>query len=284
MKKTICTVLCIICILSIAAFANASEEYRCYHVDVAMDFSTVLLDCQTLFAEKTGMSLEDVQQLDYTWSGSSRHLVLSQYPENPVNPKNSMWDITIKAFDESGICYYLAYACDMSDPSFSHGPYDCVYRTYVPKTDGSSEPLKDYYDKHFTGTDEAARALEAEKGPYFLWSYQDKAAFYDQWGIEPFIRDLYITGFPEYECCFEPEENDMPYDVVIPMARQAVADTFQVPEDLMDAFYEDVRFCCMKIFDEEPHWVIRYWAYIDCGGVQFWEPFFLVSITRELPV
>ena len=281
MKKMICIALCI-CILSVATYANASEEYRCYHIDVAVDFDMVLRECQRLFAEKTGMRLEQVQQLEYTWSGSPRDLVLTPVPGHGINPQNAMWEITIETFDEAGYCHYLLYNCDMNKQPLSTGPYDYIYHEYLPKSNDFFKAWEDAYDSQFAGTDEAARALEEEKGPYFLWSYKDKAAFFDQWKMEPFIRDFYTTGIiNDYECCFEPEENDVPYDVVIQMAKEAVVDTFQVSDDLLAAFYEDVRFCCLKNYPEEPHWVIRYWAYVDCGGVQFWEPFFLISITRE---
>ena len=56
---------------------------------------------------------------------------------------------------------------------------------------------------------------------------------------------------------------------------------YHFTDEIMKALYIDARFYKWSDDDGAPQWKIIYWMYADCGGVLFWDPVCIVTISRD---
>lgn len=275
MKKVCILMICVACAISFPFRSFA--EYRIYHLDVPIQFETLLEEAQTLYAQKTGKSLELVRQLEYTWSASPKYILIPS-ADHIWSSDDASWRISISTEDENGYVRWLDYYHSMLELSDEDATY-FSYNEYKKSTFPYKESFEAEYNRLYNGVDAAVQSLEAEKGPYFLWSYEEKARYFDQWGIYPHWRERYVLGDIHFEHWLWPEETDIPYEEMMKMARDSVKSEFSLSDEMMHEFYEDVRFCSQ--WNDEPRWEVRFWLNVDCGGKIFWESCCIVCISRD---
>lgn len=278
MIRKLCMIIVIcICILDNTA-ARAEKEYRVVHVPTDISFETALTMCQSAYSEMSGISLNEVKNMEYNWKASPRYLIISA-EDQYWKRSDATWFFDLNVSDEAGEKWYIfnipmIYTNEepfslLVDLSSNDDPFSQI-RT----------ELEEEYQEKYRGMDGEAEALEKEYGPYYLWSYQDKASFYQKWQLPPFYHDNYVSGrYSTHEKCLLPEENDIQYDIASASAAKVAKESFNLSDELFSLLYEDARFC--TIGEMEPQWLIRYWMYAECGGICFWDTLCIVAISRD---
>ena len=275
-KSSFACVLC--CMLFLLLPARGEEAYHTIHIEPEVDFETALAACRASLAERTGLPLDEIEQMHYTWSASPRFLIL--HSDEPYwKETDACWYFDIDYTD--GVTRYV-YDYTLSMVRTEEEPFSFLSHWNIERAENNPlrKALEQEYQENYGGMDEATAELEKERGPYFLWSYEDKAAFYDQWKLPPFFHEDYVNGYyAGHEQCVLPGPDDARYEAFSDLLPDLVKETFQLSDEVFDALYADVRFC--HYGDDEPRWRIQYCMYADLGGVACWECVCVVSISRD---
>ena len=270
-------VIVIVCLQMLQT--TAYTELNTVKVYPDIDFQSALEECREALSIASGIPVEEIAKMEYEWKGTPRYLLVPS-DEPYYTQSDASWYIDIEYGTEDGKRYRFIFRTPMLNTGKDDG-----FCFLADITGGKDDPLRvaleESYQKHYGGMDEETVKMESEMGPYFLWTYEEKAAFYKKWNMQPYHHDDYVSGIYLHEQWLLPDQTDLQYGDVSVMADEIVKETFQLSDEIMKALYTDVRFYKWSDDDGDPRWKIQYWMYADCGGVVFWEPVCIVTISRD---
>ncbi len=117
------------------------------------------------------------------------------------------WQVTFAYKENTDLCF-VVYIASSSGKVISAEPEDFATQIEGYKKDAAEKAV----------AIEQGKAWLAEKGPWDLWSYQDKAAFASAYGRHP-------DGFPVHEIGL-PDDKDIPLHQAISNAKTVIAREF----------------------------------------------------------
>lgn len=276
MKKLLIIIISILIML----LSCGNAEYKAYVLNNVVEFQDALSDCQRLFSEKTGLVLNEVEKLDYEWSSGAKFLIISS-KDHLWSSTDAEWFITIRNVTSDHLEQLISYWTPMIEAEPLSSSSYTYYEYPMMENNSIAIMLENEYNEKYGNVDAAAIEMEEMNGPCFLWDYTMKAAFYKQWEMEPFFKQKYIRGDLFYEEWLLPEDQDIPYEDILSWSKDIIQETFGLPEEIIELFYFDSRFCMHFNSSEDPHWEIKAWLFVECGGRSFWVPCIKLSISRE---
>lgn len=257
-----------------------NAEYKAYVLNDVVEFQDALSDCQRLFSEKTGLSLDEVKKLDYDWGSGAKFLIVPS-KENHWSSTDAEWFISIRNITSDNLIQLISYWAPMIEAEPLSSSTYTYYEYPMSEKDSIAIALEKEYNEKYGNVDAAAIEIEKMNGPYFLWDYTTKAAFYSQWKMEPYFKQNYISGYSFLEEWVLPEDQDIPYEDILIRSKDIIQETFGLPEETIESFYYDGRFCRNLIDNENPHWEIKAWQFVECGGKSFWVSCIRLCFNRE---
>lgn len=274
MKKIIIIIVC----LSMLHF-TAYAEFNTIIVCPDINFQAALEKCLEALSIASGIPTEKIAKMEYEWTGTPRYLLVPS--DEPYYTQNdASWYIDIEYCTETDQIFHFSFRTPMLNTKEDDG-----FSFLADITGGKYDPLRialeEDYQRNYGEMDQEIAELESERGPYFLWTYEEKATFYQKWNMQPYHREDYISGIYSHEQWLLPDQTDLQYNEVSMMADEIVKDTFQFSDEIMKALYTDARFYKWSDYNGDPRWKIQYWMYADCGGVKFWDPVCIVTISRD---
>ena len=225
------------------------------------DSSRAEPSCSSSFDAAPAITIDQIpslqQAIRYVYINCEGAIVVSidDY-ELRITPPYIGWIISVVVYVPNSMCYesrhYLVYEEDQD-----HLDFNCY-----------SQPLNlDSASFHILQADSyylSNRIQEWERlrGPWYFWSYTDKAIFYDTYQTVPDHR-----WYQSSRSWLLPSSQDLSYD----SARREVHDLFSSTHgSRLDelAVYENVQYVCSE--HQGPHWFFSYLIPVQIDTQTFW--------------
>ena len=242
----------LICFSMIFISAANAEDYKMIHIDSVDDSCSRICNIPPLET-----ALARLKEDNDSFQGiTSAQLSLDQYNEgwivsNISYSKEKEQLITTSALvygDDSGI-----YGRGVSMPYL---PYDDFMDNLVL----SLESVK------------MTAVWEEKYGPYFLWDFDTKCAYYSEYGIIPCTD--YTDVFPQWG---KPTKKNIPIEEARSFVNQMIFDQYNIDSFDNLPIYEDVRYIISNNTENGGYWLFNYWIKVQFDADNYWTTVFSIQ-------